>query len=414
MRMFRLITIILAAITVSAVPVAGQPVAGQSIDEAMPSIVEQMVNQLTKNDSHKVGAIDFTDIQGRPNELGRYIAEQLSVHMVTAEGVTVVDRANLDAIMEEHELTAEGLVNPEDAKKLGQVSGLDAILLGRLTALDGSVVLTAKAISTETAEIVAAAQGRFDMTEDTQRMMGLRVGRAGADNSRPRTQVSVSEEGAITVREIGPLTVSMRDVSHQTIDYNGITIPAIQATFELENRRLDRNAAVAVNAIVNTRKEGIVQTEAVRCTLSDCNLKQWIVPMQGLSGVPSVYCFEITESRHDDEFSQNNPAAVADYIHRANRYDFKDYSRDTKGKYWAGSFASLAPGDSRRLTARFIPMSYMYGTDKSISRPDCFGLDLELVVGSFPEGEKPESATDLAVRSLTIDEVALPSGEDDE
>lgn len=47
--------------------------------------------------------------------------------MVAAEGITVVDRANINAIMVEHQLTAEGLVKPENAKKLGQFAGVDAI-----------------------------------------------------------------------------------------------------------------------------------------------------------------------------------------------------------------------------------------------------------------------------------------------
>jgi len=36
---------------------------------------------------------------------------------------SVLDRANLNSILAEHKLTAKGLVDPENAKKLGMFSG---------------------------------------------------------------------------------------------------------------------------------------------------------------------------------------------------------------------------------------------------------------------------------------------------
>jgi len=67
----------------------------------------------------KVTVLDFTDLQGGASELGKYIAEQLTVNLVMGKReFSVLDRANLKSILAEHKLTSTGLVDPENAKKL--------------------------------------------------------------------------------------------------------------------------------------------------------------------------------------------------------------------------------------------------------------------------------------------------------
>ena len=118
----------------------------------------------------KIASVDFVDLQGRTTELGRYLAEQLSVEMVNQEGISVVDRANMNSILAEHKLTLTGLVEPENVKKLGKFAGIDAILFGTVTTLDDNIVLTVKAISTETAQIIAAAKVIFKKTSELQQL----------------------------------------------------------------------------------------------------------------------------------------------------------------------------------------------------------------------------------------------------
>jgi len=59
-------------------------------------------------------------------------------------------------------------VNPANAKKLGEFAGVDTILIGTVTSLDADFVLTVKAISTESARIVAAGRATLSKTPDLQ------------------------------------------------------------------------------------------------------------------------------------------------------------------------------------------------------------------------------------------------------
>ena len=143
----------------------------QDFDKEVTGLTDKLTKALVAKGIKKIVLVDFVDLQGHATEFGRFLAEQMTVEMANAEGISVVDRANIKSILSEHKLTEEGLVNPENAKKLGQFAGVDAILIGTLTPLDSDVVLTVKAISTETAQVVAAAKVSLRTTERIQKLV---------------------------------------------------------------------------------------------------------------------------------------------------------------------------------------------------------------------------------------------------
>src|SRR5690242_7187921 len=105
----------------------------QEMDKELSSLATNLAAFTKDNAKKKVTVLDFTDLQGVNSELGKYIAEQLTVDLVMAKsGFSVLDRANLKKILAEHKLTATGLVDPEYSKKLGQFAGVDALILGTI------------------------------------------------------------------------------------------------------------------------------------------------------------------------------------------------------------------------------------------------------------------------------------------
>src|ERR1019366_1370104 len=165
--------------TVGAVP-------AQTLDQEMSGLADKLNKALVAKGCKNVAAIDFTDLQGQPTELGRYLSERLAVEIVSTGGVSMVDRANLKSILAEHKLTEEGLVNPANAKKLGEFAGVDAILIGNITALDDGVELMVKGISTASAQIIAAGRIKFPKTSEIQQLFNRSVsGSAGVSSTAP-------------------------------------------------------------------------------------------------------------------------------------------------------------------------------------------------------------------------------------
>ena len=134
------------------------------VDSALATLATTLAGTVKEQQKKKVAVIDFTDLQGATQgELGKYIAEQLTVNLVMEKrDFAVLDRANLRRILSEHKLTSQGLVDPENAKKLGMFAGVDALILGTIIPKgQTSMGLTAKIITTDTAEIVGAARAEF-------------------------------------------------------------------------------------------------------------------------------------------------------------------------------------------------------------------------------------------------------------
>src|SRR5438067_56659 len=88
----------------------GRTGACQTLDREMSALAIKISKSLSDQGYKSVAAVDFTDLQGQPTELGRFLADQLSVEIVSNGGVGMVDRANIRSILTEHKLTEEGLV----------------------------------------------------------------------------------------------------------------------------------------------------------------------------------------------------------------------------------------------------------------------------------------------------------------
>ncbi len=127
-----------------------------------------------------VAVVDFTDLQGEATELGRFLAEEISVALASGDRpLEVVDRTHLKVLVQENKLSATGLIDPATAKKLGQIAGVDAIVTGTLTPFGDTVRLTLKVLDSSTARIVAATTAEIPKTKAIEELVARGVGGAG-------------------------------------------------------------------------------------------------------------------------------------------------------------------------------------------------------------------------------------------
>src|ERR1017187_9355966 len=159
--------------TILCIVLCGQTLGrAQDMDTELSKLTEDLAAKIKDHGSKKVTVLDFTDLQGGSSELGKYIAEQLTVDFVmTKRDFAVLDRANLKSILAEHKLTATGLVDPENAKQLGKFAGVDALVIGNIIPIGTNINLTVKIITTETAEVVGAAKAKFKTDETVQQFL---------------------------------------------------------------------------------------------------------------------------------------------------------------------------------------------------------------------------------------------------
>jgi TolB-like protein len=110
-----------------------------------------------------VALLDFqTDTPGNP-DLGKQIAETLTATLSSEDGIKLVDRTDITQMVREHELNLTGLVNPDDAVKIGHLVGAKILITGKAFTIDKSVFITAKLIGTETSLVSGVVvKGKLD------------------------------------------------------------------------------------------------------------------------------------------------------------------------------------------------------------------------------------------------------------
>ena len=135
----------------------------------------------------KVAVVDFVDLQGRPTELGRYLAEELSVALAgAATKFIVIDRTHLQALLQEHKLSASGLVDPQTARKLGELAGADTLITGTVTPFGDTVRISVKAIDVRTSALVTATASDLPRTKAVDELLSRSTGSPPSNGSDPK------------------------------------------------------------------------------------------------------------------------------------------------------------------------------------------------------------------------------------
>jgi curli biogenesis system outer membrane secretion channel CsgG len=132
---------------------------------------------------------------------------------------SVIERSKIDEILQEQNLGASGRVDPATAAQIGRVLGVDAVVIGAITQFNieennssngvclfgvcsakqksrAIVQINARLVSTTTAEILAAAQGKGEVDKKSK---ALNVGGIyhESKNADPETLLSAAAEVAV-------------------------------------------------------------------------------------------------------------------------------------------------------------------------------------------------------------------------
>lgn len=360
MSRLRLASIICAYVISASIAVAA------TMEEELTSVTQKVCKQLVAKGHKKVAALDFTDLQGRRNELGRYLAEQLTIEMVGAEGVSVMDRANLQSILSEHKLTEEGLVKPENARKLGEFAGVDAIIIGSVSATDADIVLLIKGISTETAEVVAAGRGKFAKTAEMQQLLTKSIA-PGASAASPRAVAGTEDPPAIATKDVGPLRVSVRGIKPLS-RYGELTA----VLFSLEVTNLDLQQTVYLG-------QNCAQSESV----------SHAVTQDGTT-------WRVTEERGIPEIHSISPSTILDTLQTGRHGE----SRLPQQGEWSGAFAVIPPGETVRVSITF--------GGNSVKSIRSLLVEAQWIVGvAAGSNSKPK----YSLRNIVFDEIILADTE---
>lgn len=133
-------------------------------------------------------AILYFDNQGNPElePLKVGLAQMLITDLRGTPGVTVIERAHLQDLLDELEMGHSGVTDPETAAKLGKLLGAEWMLLGSYFELLGTLRIDARLVKVETGEI----QHAHGVNDTSRAFMDMEKSIAGSFRSHLEKQAA--------------------------------------------------------------------------------------------------------------------------------------------------------------------------------------------------------------------------------
>lgn len=100
-----------------------------------------------------LAVFDFESKEEAVRDVGPKVATLLNAHLSAAANILLVERAELEKAMGEHELGMSGTVSADTAAKVGHLTGAKVLVTGKVFKLDKDTMVVAKVIGTETGRV---------------------------------------------------------------------------------------------------------------------------------------------------------------------------------------------------------------------------------------------------------------------
>jgi TolB-like protein len=110
----------------------------------------------TQEEKMTVAVLDFLNVDGSQSVLGRYFAEQTGHYLAKRPKIILVERTQIDRLVEELDFSASGYVSDSSAIELGGMLGASAVVLGTLIRVGRKIEVHMKTIDTRTGAVLTS------------------------------------------------------------------------------------------------------------------------------------------------------------------------------------------------------------------------------------------------------------------
>lgn len=161
-------------------------------------------------------------------EYGRKAADILFARMAERPEVILVERTEIDKVLQEIELGLSGVITPEQAGKVGKITGAKILITGSVFEVEKKLYVVAKIIGTETSRVLGKSSA--GKAEDFAGLVEALAGEVGEAIAKEGGNLVAQEEKpsdriAALNRELGDakrpvifIKINERHVGQPTID----------------------------------------------------------------------------------------------------------------------------------------------------------------------------------------------------
>lgn len=146
----------------------------ESFKKSLDGISSDLCSKMVEKGKKKIVVLFVTDINKAQSTIGKYIADVVSFNVVNhPNSFSVFDRENLSGIAEAKKLILEGYIDANNAKHLGKILSVEAIIIGNYTLLSSSMSLTLKALDVNDGFIIAQSLKELPLDKDATTLLGI-------------------------------------------------------------------------------------------------------------------------------------------------------------------------------------------------------------------------------------------------
>tara|TARA_B100000131_G_scaffold312051_1_gene345666 strand:- start:35 stop:1051 length:1017 start_codon:yes stop_codon:yes gene_type:complete len=125
-----------------------------SLYDNLESIASSLSVSLEKHNVKTLAITNYTDSFGKENPMASYISDEITLQLFLKEAFQIIEREQIDYIINEQKLSESGLIDEKSAIEIGNILSVDAIVLGDVTEVNNNIVINTKVVSSGTGQIL--------------------------------------------------------------------------------------------------------------------------------------------------------------------------------------------------------------------------------------------------------------------
>ena len=152
-----------------------------NLNVKLNDITDSIINEIDENSIKKIAIMDFSATDSLGENTASYITDELTFNLFLKNKFIIVERDELSYVIDEQRLNNSGLLE-SSINKIGNISSVDAVVVGEIIKKRSENFLTVKILSVETGEILFIEKISFLNFLDENRLIQNRNEKANKLN----------------------------------------------------------------------------------------------------------------------------------------------------------------------------------------------------------------------------------------
>jgi len=188
--------------------------AADSLEEGIGDLARQIVDKSKSESKQSIAVAPFQHGDGSLSVLSNYMVDELVLGLFSIPDaeLRIVERSQLERMLQELKLSQSGLVDVETAKQLGKVHGVDALIVGSITPIGERVRVIARMISTESGRVFSAAATTVPHTETIRSLSSQTISRPQSNSRTLQGGSRAVSPNPKHVKDVGSLQITLKKV----------------------------------------------------------------------------------------------------------------------------------------------------------------------------------------------------------